>query len=73
MENENKICFSVILPVYNQASFVRRAIKSVLAQTYDEWELIIVNDGCTDHTADFVMSFWTIRELNILPILRTKV
>lgn len=57
MKNKNNIAFSVILLVYNQASFVRRAIKSMMAQTYDNWELIIVNDGSTDRTAEFVASF----------------
>ena len=39
---------SVILPVYNQASFLDEAISSVVAQTYENWELIIVNDGSKD-------------------------
>jgi glycosyltransferase involved in cell wall biosynthesis len=39
---------SIILPVYNQASFLGDAIESILQQTYTNWELIIVNDGSTD-------------------------
>jgi len=39
---------SIITPVYNQASFIHRAIESVFSQTYIYWELIIVNDGSTD-------------------------
>lgn len=43
--------FSVILPVYNGEKFVEKAIESVFAQSFSDWELIIVNDGSKDNTA----------------------
>lgn len=49
--------FSVIMPTYNQASFIRRAILSLYKQTYSNWELIIINDGCTDETEIFISDF----------------
>jgi glycosyltransferase involved in cell wall biosynthesis len=45
---------SVILPTYNRASLVTRAIHSVLSQSYADLELIVVDDGSTDNTADTV-------------------
>lgn len=39
---------SIVLPVYNQAAYIEEAIAGVLAQTYSQWELIVVNDGSTD-------------------------
>ncbi len=47
----------VVLPVYNGANYVDTAIESVLAQTHDEYELVVVDDGSTDGTRDIVRSY----------------
>lgn len=48
---------SVVIPAYNHEKYIAETIASVLAQTYEFFELIIVNDGSTDKTEDVVCSF----------------
>lgn len=48
---------SVIIPVYNGEAFIERAINSILEQTLKPSEIIIVNDGSTDGTAEKLLSF----------------
>ena len=43
--------FSVIIPLYNKAPYVRKALETVCAQTYREYEIIVINDGSTDNSA----------------------
>ena len=45
---------SIIMPSYNTAPFIEESIRSVLAQTYTDWELIIVDDASTDNTDEVV-------------------
>jgi glycosyltransferase involved in cell wall biosynthesis len=49
--------FSVIIPAYNSQDFLKRAVDSVLCQTYSNYELIIVNDGSTDKTLSIAENF----------------
>ena len=49
--------FSIVIPTYNRAAFLPKAIESVLAQTYTDWELIIVDDGSTDNTKEVASKY----------------
>lgn len=48
---------SVITPCYNGANYIAETIESVLSQTYQKWEMIIVDDGSTDASADIIKYF----------------
>jgi GalNAc5-diNAcBac-PP-undecaprenol beta-1,3-glucosyltransferase len=52
---------SLIMPTYNRASVIGRAIESVLAQTHTDWELVIVDGASTDATDDVVRSLGDVR------------
>lgn len=49
--------FSIILPTFNRARLIERAIASVSQQTFDDWELVIVDDGSTDRTFETLRPF----------------
>jgi glycosyltransferase involved in cell wall biosynthesis len=71
MEKMNKIEIkpqvSVIIPTYNRSWIIKEAIDSVLAQDYKEFELIVVDDGSTDHTSDVLDS-----SRNVIKVLSQK-
>src|SRR5438046_5359570 len=54
---------SVIIPCYNQAHFLHEAIESILAQTYSNREIIVVNDGSTDSTAEVARHYSAVRHI----------
>lgn len=53
----NRPCISVIIPLYNKEKTIKNTIESVLSQSYTDFELIIVNDGSTDGSAEKVALF----------------
>lgn len=58
--------FSVIIPVYNGEKFIDTAIECVLKQTYKDWELIVINDGSSDKTADVLKKHENDSRINII-------
>ena len=54
---------SVAIPAYNQADYLKEAIESALAQTYRPLEIVVVDDGSTDRTADVCLSY---KEVNYI-------
>lgn len=54
--SSKKTIVSIILPTYNRLKYLQRSIGSVLSQTYQDWELIIWDDGSYDGTYDYCQS-----------------
>ncbi|MFN0123375.1 MAG: glycosyltransferase [Blastocatellia bacterium] len=52
---------SVIIPCHNQAHFLHKAIESVLRQTWERVEIIVIDDGSTDHTAEIAARYPSVR------------
>ncbi|MFN6038935.1 MAG: glycosyltransferase family 2 protein [Bacteroidota bacterium] len=58
LQNFDKIpSVSVLMPVYNGEKFIKDAITSVLNQTFQDFEFIIINDGSTDRSEEIILSF----------------
>jgi glycosyltransferase involved in cell wall biosynthesis len=55
-DSQNKTV-SIVTPVYNGEQFISETIESVLAQTYTDWEMLIINDGSTDKSEEIALSY----------------
>jgi len=53
----NKGMVSIILPTFNREEYLLRSVESVIAQTYNNWELIIIDDGSNDNTKGVLKSY----------------
>ena len=53
----NKDLVSIITPTYNSSKFIRDAIESVLMQSYQNWEMLIVDDASSDDTCEIINGF----------------
>ena len=50
-ENKHLPLVSIVMPAYNAAEFLEETVRSIQAQTFTDWELVIVDDNSTDATA----------------------
>lgn len=57
MSDKQQILISIILPTYNHANFLKKAIESVQCQSYNHWELIIIDNNSTDNTFEIVNTY----------------
>ena len=61
--------FSIIIPAHNAEEYILKAINSIKAQTFKDYELIVVCDRCTDRTAEVVADAWDVEpELRIIKV-----
>ena len=58
--------FTVVMPVYNTEKYISQAIQSVIDQTYQNWELILIDDGSRDNSVKKIMPFLYDKRISIV-------
>jgi glycosyltransferase involved in cell wall biosynthesis len=65
--------FSIIMPAFNAEKTITKSIESTVKQTFDDWELIIINDGSTDSTLKIITSFQQLdSRIKLINLLNNK-
>ena len=57
MNFKKKFLISIVIPTYNHGTYLKRALQSVLDQTYLNWEAIVIDNHSTDDTAEIMTNF----------------
>ena len=58
MQNQKNLpLVSILMPTFNRARLIGKSIESVIAQSYDSWELLVIDDGSTDGTRDIIKEY----------------
>ena len=57
---------SVVIPLYNKANYIKTSIDSVLNQTYDDYEVVIVDDGSTDNSVEVIKKNYTSEKIRMI-------
>lgn len=57
---------SIVIPLYNKGPYIKTSIDSVLNQTYDDYELVIVDDGSTDNSVEVIKNSYTSEKIRII-------
>ncbi|MDQ0339003.1 glycosyltransferase involved in cell wall biosynthesis [Caldalkalibacillus uzonensis] len=60
--------FTVVIPVYNREKMIRKAIKSVIRQTYPYWKLLIIDDASTDRTIQRIRPFQNDKRIQVISL-----
>lgn len=63
--------FSIIIPVYNSEKTLSKLLNSILEQNFNNYEIIIINDGSVDNTEDIILSYKS--KFNLINIYLKKI
>ena len=63
---------SIILPFYNSQKFLEEAIKSIINQTYKNWELLLINDGSSDDSLKIAKKYLRDKRLKLISYDKNK-
>ena len=72
LKEENDPSVDVILPNYNKGMYLEEAINSVIAQTYRNWNLYIIDDNSTDNSMQIIDKFLNLKNIKVIKLYKNK-
>ena len=72
LNEKNSPSVDVILPNYNKEKYLEEAINSVIAQTYRNWNLYIIDDNSTDNSMQIIDKFLNLKNIKVIKLYKNK-